>query len=462
MPIVWDEALGKYVAAKAKAPAEPVASPADEDIPLGDDDLPPSPPPQITGSAGGAAEGAALTRALRATEQMRKRAELAEARIKEGETKHADLEEQLAAASALQSELEEKLATTSQELEAKLEELAALERATTEGRAALEAAQSQLAAERGPKAAEREEAFRKAQEKREEEVRGASAAAEEKAAKHLAATLEQERERAEAHLAEVQANMKAEFAREQAAAKRALTKEMFDLVGAVKHAKKFEKDATDAHSKKKKGGSSTSPLPARNGGAAEKDESAAAAKKEKADRLIAKAQARAESWQIANLGRTQIELVHMIHERLEKLVAVADDLAARILERAQTGLVDGGSGGSEADASGARMRALAHAALEELDGAKEQLYAQLYSQDNMLGYHYLRNYPMTPREGVNTRWQPKEAAPAAAPMTPTTAGTTRVAAADPVDISGGGPSIAEALAAAAPVGTLGGHTPACA
>ena len=184
---------------------------------------------------------------------MRKRAELAEARIKEGETKHADLEEQLAAAKVRCNQSWRRSSPQHRRsLRRSWKSSPRWSERRRRGRAALEAAQSQLAAERGPKAAEREEAFRKAQEKREEEVRGASAAAEEKAAKHLAATLEQERERAEAHLAEVQANMKAEFAREQAAAKRALTKEMFDLVGAVKHAKKFEKDATDAHSKKKK------------------------------------------------------------------------------------------------------------------------------------------------------------------------------------------------------------------
>ena len=62
---------------------------------------------------------------------------------------------------------------------------------------------------------------------------------------------------------------------------------------------------------------------------------------------------------------------------------------------------------------------------QELDAAREQLYAQLYTQDNMLGYHYLRNYPMTPTGGASRshgaprRHGAPAAAPAAAPATAT-------------------------------------------
>ena len=58
-------------------------------------------------------------------------------------------------------------------------------------------------------------------------------------------------------------------------------------------------------------------------------------------------------------------------------------------------------------------------ALEELVAAREQLYSQLYSHDNMLGHHYLRNYPMTPTGGgTRSAGAPNRcAAPAAAPVT---------------------------------------------
>ena len=51
----------------------------------------------------------------------------------------------------------------------------------------------------------------------------------------------------------------------------------------------------------------------------------------KSSSIILKAQQKAESWEIANLGRNQIELVHLIYERLERLVSVADVEASKAM-----------------------------------------------------------------------------------------------------------------------------------
>ena len=111
------QVAARWYALAAKGYAK-AAKQGDEDAQPGDDELPPSPPPQITGSAGGASDSAALMKALRATEQMRKKAELAEAKVKHEQEARAALEEQLAAAAKREAELRAELSSTAAELQA--------------------------------------------------------------------------------------------------------------------------------------------------------------------------------------------------------------------------------------------------------------------------------------------------------------------------------------------------------
>ena len=104
-----------------------------------------------------------------------------------------------------------------------------------------------------------------------------------------------------------------------------------------------------------------------------------------------------------------------------------------------------------------KTRAQAHAAMEELDLAREQLYSQLYAHDNMLGYHYLKNYPMTPTAPKSTQnyrrlsneFPPATAAPAsAAPATPP--GRPEVTRKESAAIVHATPSLAASAPASAP------------
>jgi hypothetical protein len=451
MPIVWDAQLGKYVAKSrivhtqpkdAPPPEEPENDAAAPDSPdqtadeLFDDSFP-------SGGASSSIDQAAMEKVNKLAAEHRRRASVAEARV-------ANLEEQLTAAqssagsteTSLQQMLDnttEELANNALELEQRTVDISRLRDELQKVRTTLEAVQAKAVddakeADRMRRQStsylnEREQCFRVQLAEREEELRAEAAAAASEAAAtlaavqtkttadaqeaaHAAATEMTEREEAfraataereEAFrsataaaevraaealaeaLAKQDAELKAAFAREVAEHKRAHAKEIAELLTAIN--KKGEK--------KKKGGSAADTGRESGSGAAVKGGPSLVFR---GAGLIAKAQATVESWEIANLGRNQIELVHQIHERLENLVAVADDEAARVLERPPPETSD-----SDRDLSRPkpkdklRMRAQAHTALEELDSARKQLYSTLYSQDNTLGYHYLRNYPMSPK-----------------------------------------------------------------
>jgi hypothetical protein len=139
------------------------------------------------------------------------------------------------------------------------------------------------------------------------------------------------------------------------------------------------------------------------------------------------------SREIANVGRLAIELVHSLTERLEDMVQLAEEAASQRVDRedagGRTASVTSGSGGADAtesiafdrgvawrtlfaggDARGGSLGSVSpadihtrlchrsRAALDELRGARDHLYAKLYSPLTFLGRHYLRNHPMQPSQ----------------------------------------------------------------
>lgn len=422
MPIVWDAELGKYVAKKAAPvkpasvtpPPEPEYEPEPSFEPMADVDIP------TLASASAGSDHAALQKAITAAEQLRRRAEIAEAKAARMDRERQSLQDTLATGTASAGQLEQivqnkaaelarkngEIASKAQELKARdaqidakskeMAELQAQHKAElARGRDALEAERSKAKA-----AAEAMEASHASTlSARDEAHRTASAAAQEEHAVVLQREMDREREEQLAAYEQQLAELKAAFARESAEVKRGHTKEMAELLAALNKQREQRK-------KHKDGG----------GGAGRGDGGDAHSKgSAKTSSVINKAQAKAESWEIANLGRNHIELVHLVYERLENIVAIADEEARATITRLGPDQV------SSEDApvpTELKTRGQAHAAMEELDVAREQLYAQLYSHDNMLGYHYLKNYPMTPRAPAasqNYRRLSHEFAPAPAP-----------------------------------------------
>ena len=451
MPIVWDAELGKYVAKKA-APPVPVASsppPEDDEAPLPEVDIPTMP------ASGSGADNATLQRAITAAETLKYRAQVAEAKAREKEKERYELEKMLASGQTSTGHLEQMLASKGElvaakvnelkgkdaQLEAKRKEIAELQaqhkaeiaRVQQEGRDALEAAISSAKAE----AVEVEAAHASTLATRDEAHRTASEAAAEEHARTLEREIERERAEQMADYEHQLAELKAAFARESGEVKRGHTKEMAELLAAL-NKQKEQRKKHDKHG----GGTSSADAHGKGSNAASHAKTAS---------VISKAQAKAESWEIANLGRNTIELVHLIYERLEKLVSIADDEANQAKARLSPEEL------SSEDVplpTELKTRAQAHAAMEELDFAREQLYAQLYSNANMLGHHYLKNYPMTETPTKSTQKNrtqsndfppdPKAsaapAAPATTPASPAAAATPAANASSPPAASASDPS----------------------
>ena len=96
-----------------------------------------------------------------------------------------------------------------------------------------------------------------------------------------------------------------------------------------------------------------------------------------------------ESWEIANIGNQQIEQVHQTLEMLEKMAEVCDaEVQAVRQSTPEQAMID-------AQESLGKIQSQAHIVLKDLQGLRDQLYKQLYSTDNLLGHHYLKNYPIS-------------------------------------------------------------------
>ena len=327
MPLVMDPVTGKYV---AKARATPAAAAASSE----------------TGAASDAvAEGTLLGLEVGATKQQRaaqqaelekanKLMELLRQRAEAAEAKAVKLEEQqrLVASNATKG-MESALA-------AKAEEIVELERRLAQSQAETVLALEDTPVQVAVAVAEAERATAAPLHKELASAHDATA--------KLATKLEETR----AANDDLVAEMKANAARELAKVTSEQTQEIAELVAALNRRERLGKA---------KAGEGKSTKAAR-----------AAANK-----VVEKAQAQVESWEIANIGNKQIELVHQILEMLERLTDLAD---TEVAKQRQPGLV--------------KVQASAHFVLKDLEASRDQLYAQLYSQDNLLGHHYLKNYPV--------------------------------------------------------------------
>ena len=329
MPLVMDPVTGKYV---AKARATPAAAAASSETGAASDAVPVE-ATQSSGPEAGAtkqqraAQQAELEKANKLMELLRQRAEAAEAKVTKLE------EQQRLVASNATKGMESALA-------AKGDEIAELERRLAQSQAETALAVEDTPVQVAAAVAEAQLATAAPLQKELASARDATA--------KLGTKLEETRAANDDLVAELKANA----ARELAKVTSEQTQEIAELVAALNRRERLGKA---------KAGEGKSTKAAR-----------AAANK-----VVEKAQAQVESWEIANIGNKQIELVHQILEMVERLTDLAD---AEVAKQRQPGLV--------------KVQASAHFVLKDLEASRDQLYAQLYSQDNLLGHHYLKNYPV--------------------------------------------------------------------
>ena len=372
MPIVWDPETGKYSAKKAtqaersnaSSPVSPpqssfLESMADENIDIAQvmqlQDAMLQMAEEVSGGKGDAS--AALKTAISASEHQRKRAEIAEARCGRLQEAIQTLEEQVQSA-ARNSGLEMTLASKSREIG---ELQAAFAKSKQENRQLLENATREARESLASQKSDSEKALKEQKEKFDQALAAAQTEATQQLMKGLAEEKEKAQkvleqkvaEMAEAHESQLE-ELRAQHKRQDAELKRGHTKEMAELLAALSK-------------------------PDRN---TKKGNSEAAASK--SNKVVNKAKLRVESWEIANLGRQMIELMHMLLERLERLVLIADQTRSGAGRSTSTGHED----------VAAALQMQARIVYEDLLAARDQVYAQLYSQDNLLGFHYMRNYPM--------------------------------------------------------------------
>lgn len=336
MPLVMDPTTGKYVMQMRKETPPPSK---DQDAGASSSEEAES------GGYGNYGMDAKLNALNKLKESMRERAEAAEAKVQELER-----EKRNAANNATKG-----MSETLMEKEKQNKDLRAqLVSCRNDTAAAIEDVPRQV-----------EAALAAAQKEAEETIIGPmrlKLANAEEASKKLAAEL---KDTIAAHNDQV-AVMKAANARELAKATAEQTQEIVELVGALNKRERLGKP---------KAGEGKSVKAAR-----------AAANK-----VVEKAQAQLESWEIANIGNKQIEQVHQVLELLEKTAEVCDvevvkvaacSTPAQILKLALDSLQ--------------KVQSQAHAVLKELQDMRDQLYKQLYSTDNLLGHHYLKNCACLP------------------------------------------------------------------
>lgn len=339
MPLVIDPATGKYVMKMQTSATSPQSATAEED-PADSTGGSAALPSEDARVGGGQGADSKLAAANKLKEAMRERAEAAEAKVVELEK-----EKRLAASNAARGVTLEKDRQIA-ELEAQLKQ------ARAETAAAVEDLPRQLEAAAAA-------AYKSAEETLVQPLKIKLVEAEAEI-KRLIATA---KETAVAHNDQV-AEMKAANARELAKATAEQTQEVVELVGALNKRERLGKP---------KAGEGKSTKAAR-----------AAANK-----VVEKAQARVESWEIANIGNQQIEQVHQTLEMLEKMAEVCDaEVQAVRQSTPEQAMID-------AQESLGKIQSQAHIVLKDLQGLRDQLYKQLYSTDNLLGHHYLKNYPIS-------------------------------------------------------------------
>jgi len=332
MPLVMDPATGKYVM-KMRSEAPPPRTDSDSSNPVTCSE-------EADGIYGSYGTDAKLNALHKLKDAMRERAEAAEAKILEleKEKRHAATN----AARGMNDSIMEK--------EKQIADLQAqLASSRREMLAAIEDVPRQV-----------EDAVARARQEAEECIIGPMrrklADVETESAK-LAAAL---KEMHTAHNDQV-AIMKAANARELAKATAEQTQEIVELVAALNKRERLGKP---------KAGEGKSTKAAR-----------AAANK-----VVEKAQSQVESWEIANIGNKQIEQVHQILELLEKMAEVCDVEVVKVAACSSPNQIL-----KYALESLHKVQSQAHAVLKELQGMRDQLYKQLYSTDNLLGHHYLKN-----------------------------------------------------------------------
>ena len=366
MPLVLDPVTGKYVAKKARPPSAQIPEPDPQQTPgegepsaFGSQEL----DAVLTEMAGQqqsqAAADAMLARANATLEMQRRKAAAAEATL-------ARLEQEQALVAGKSTSLERMLAT-------KTEELKVLEAKLATAEAEREQAIHSVSIQVQEAVAATKRAEEDALAHKESEWQQAMSAAEQQAEAHLAASLEEAQAAHEMEIAE----LKAAQARELGATKTSCTQEVAELVAALNKRERLKNSAASGEATK-------------------------AAKRANA-KVVTKAQAKVESWEIANIGRQQIELMHAIHEMLESLSSAADLHASHARPRLppplpppqerqeqQQGQEEGRptyEAGSENEQhpEHVRLREQAHRVLETVEATRDKLYAQLYSQENLLG-----------------------------------------------------------------------------